>query len=180
MTRIMLPVFSKPNSRNIPWDIASKFALRLTASCNNSTIPTASPRSSPPSSYMLPPPRNQLSSKLSDVGAHAIESEGVEGVRFAVWAPNAEVVAALPAISTAGIPRVIRCACAMAASGRFSFPAWRRGPIYKSRFAHEMAVSSSSPILMGSSEVPPKTASTVWRSQITNGRMAMDGRSGRT
>ena len=39
-----------------------------------------------------PPRRRHQSRSLARLGAHLVEVDGVAGVRFAVWAPNAEVV----------------------------------------------------------------------------------------
>ena len=46
---------------------------------------------------------------FNKLGAHVIEHDGVSGVHFAVWAPNARA-SAWSATSTAGTAACIRCA----------------------------------------------------------------------
>ena len=62
-----------------------------TAARSRSTTPTASARSFPiPISTCTPKARSTRPG--ARFGAHIVVSEGVRGVRFAVWAPNAEIV----------------------------------------------------------------------------------------
>ena len=58
------------------------------------------------------------------LGAHPIELEGVQGVSFVVWAPNARRVSVVSDFNF-GTAAGMRCAYVATATGRFSCPAPR-------------------------------------------------------
>ena len=96
------------------------------------------------------------------LGAHLTRSEGVAGVRFAVWAPNAEVVSAVGDFNTwdrtrhpmrlrdSGIWEIFMPGLAAGANYKYSV---------LSRFGSEQLKSDPYGFF---SEKPPKTASIVW------------------
>ena len=76
------------------------------------------------------------------LGAHLVEVDGVKGVRFAVWAPNAET-SPWPASSTSGTRAAIPCGGATAASGRSSCPGSARAPPTSTTSARASPATSS-------------------------------------
>ena len=69
----------------------------------------------------------KLYESWNTMGAHCMTVDGVDGVRFAVWAPNAETVSVAGDFPTPGIPAAIPCACAMPASGKIFLPHAKAG-----------------------------------------------------
>jgi 1,4-alpha-glucan branching enzyme len=97
------------------------------------------------------------------MGAHVVTCEGVEGVRFAVWAPNAELVSVVGDFNRwdrTWHPMRLRDA----GIWEIFIPGLAEGTIYKysvlSRFGTEQQKSDPYGFF---SEVPPKTASVVWK-----------------
>jgi len=96
------------------------------------------------------------------MGAHPVHCEGVEGVRFAVWAPNAEVVSVVgdfndwderrhPMRSRSGVWELFVPGVGVGTNYKYSVRArWRN---YRQQKSDPYGFSS---------EVPPKTASVVW------------------
>jgi 1,4-alpha-glucan branching enzyme len=96
------------------------------------------------------------------MGAHPVHCEGVEGVRFAVWAPNAEVVSVVgdfndwderrhPMRSRSGVWELFVPGVGVGTNYKYSVRArWRS---YRQQKSDPYGFSS---------EVPPKTASVVW------------------
>jgi len=96
------------------------------------------------------------------LGAHLANSEGVEGVRFAVWAPNAEVVSIIGdfnAWNRAFHPMRLR----EGGIWEIFIPGLGVGACYKyavlSKYGHVQEKSDPYGFF---AEVPPKTASIVW------------------
>jgi 1,4-alpha-glucan branching enzyme len=98
------------------------------------------------------------------LGAHLVESEGVPGVRFAVWAPNAEVVSVIGdfngwdsrrhpmRLRTGGIWEIFLPNLPEGANYKYHVRSRFQG--FQEQKADPYAVRS---------ECPPKTASIVWR-----------------
>ena len=87
------PGFFTATSRRRPTTIGSASTL-YSGERRSSTIRTASlPCSRPFELYLHGEGTNYESYRT--LGAHAVTCEGVDGVRFAVWAPNAEVVSVI-------------------------------------------------------------------------------------
>ncbi len=96
------------------------------------------------------------------MGAHPVDCEGVEGVRFAVWAPNAEVVSVVgdfndwderrhPMRSRSGVWELFVPGVGAGTNYKYSVRArWRA---YRQQKSDPYGFAS---------EVPPKTASVVW------------------
>ena len=95
-------------------------------------------------------------------GAHLTTVEGVAGVRFAVWAPNAEIVSVTGDFNEWDARRH-PCAGATRASGKSSCRTRRKAiPTNTSCARASSATSNSKPTRRGfRSEVPPKSASIV-------------------
>ena len=96
------------------------------------------------------------------LGAHIVESLGVTGVRFAVWAPNAEVVWS-SAISTTGTRAGIRCALRNGGIWEIFIPGIGAGMPYKYyvRSRHLGHRQLKADPYGFACEVPPKSASVV-------------------
>ncbi len=97
------------------------------------------------------------------LGAHLMQVEGVDGVRFAVWAPNAEVVSVIGDFNRwdrTFHPMRLR----EGGIWEIFIPGLGEGANYKysvlSRFGHEQQKSDPYAFY---AEIPPKTASRVWR-----------------
>ena len=97
------------------------------------------------------------------LGAHPTTSEGVDGVRFAVWAPTAAVVSVIGEFNRwdrTWHPMRLR----EAGVWEIFIPGLTEGANYKysvlSRFGHEQQKSDPYGFF---AEVPPKTASIVWK-----------------
>ncbi len=96
------------------------------------------------------------------LGAHVVESEGVRGVRFAVWAPNAELVSVVGDFNRwdrTWHPMRLR------ESGVWEIfiPGLGEGAVYKySVLARDGREQQKSDPYGFFAEVPPKTASIVW------------------
>ena len=109
--------------------------------------------------------RDAISNWRRALGAQSISLGGVNGVRFAVWAPNAKSASLWSAISIRGTVGGIRCVCAIARGFRsYLFPASRRG----SRGANTILLALTATVLRGNpdplarqSEPPPQAASIV-------------------
>ncbi|HEV2446319.1 MAG TPA: 1,4-alpha-glucan branching enzyme, partial [Candidatus Sulfopaludibacter sp.] len=96
------------------------------------------------------------------MGAHPVDCEGVDGVRFAVWAPNAEVVSVVgdfndwderrhPMRSRSGVWELFVPGVGAGTNYKYSVRArWRA---YRQQKSDPYGFAS---------EVPPKTASVVW------------------
>jgi len=97
------------------------------------------------------------------LGAHFVRSEGVEGIRFAVWAPNAEVVSVVGDFNRwdrTWHPMRLR----EGGIWEIFIPGLGEGANYKysvlSKLGHEQQKSDPYAFF---AEVPPRTASRVWR-----------------
>ncbi len=96
------------------------------------------------------------------MGAHPVDCEGVEGVRFAVWAPNAEVVSVVgdfndwderrhPMRSRSGVWELF--VPGVGAGTNYKYSVRARFRAYRQQKSDPYGFAS---------EVPPKTASVVW------------------
>jgi 1,4-alpha-glucan branching enzyme len=96
------------------------------------------------------------------LGAHVVECEGVRGVRFAVWAPNAEVVA-LTGDFNGWHDRIHPMRRREGGIFEFFYPNLQAGAIYKYSIhvAGGARQLKSDPYAFAT-EVPPKTASIVY------------------
>jgi 1,4-alpha-glucan branching enzyme len=99
----------------------------------------------------------------NSLGAHLVEMEGVRGVRFAVWAPNAEVVSVIGDFN-GWDPRAHPMRLRSAGVWELFIPGLGEGTIYKyyvrSRF-HGYRAEKADPYAFYF-ECPPKSASVVW------------------
>ena len=97
------------------------------------------------------------------LGAHLRTVDGVAGVNFAVWAPNAESVGDRRRLQRAGTAAATRCgSTSPAACGSCSFPASSAGTHYKFAVKHRggHVVEKCDPYGFAA-EVPPRTANIV-------------------
>ena len=108
-----------------------------------------------------------------------ITCEGVAGVRFAVWAPNAEVVTVTGDFNEWDRSGAIPCACATAASGRFSCRASTRASVTSIPCVSQVQrdTSRTSATLTASSRrFRRRCASVVWSTvQLRLERRRVDG-----
>ncbi len=99
----------------------------------------------------------------NSLGAHLVEVEGVQGVRFAVWAPNAEVVSVIGDFN-GWDPRAHPMRLRSAGVWEIFIPGLGQGTIYKyyvrSRY-HGYRAEKADPYAFFF-ECPPKSASVVW------------------
>jgi len=97
------------------------------------------------------------------LGAHLMEVEGVAGVRFAVWAPNAELVSVIGDFNRWD-RRFHPMRLREGGVWEIFIPGLGEGANYKysvlSRYGHEQQKSDPYAFY---AEIPPKTASRVWR-----------------
>ena len=111
------------------------------------------------------------------MGAHMVECQGVPGVRFAVWAPNAEVVSVVGdfnewderrhpmRLRTGGIWEIFMPGVGAGTNYKYSVRAPSRGYRQQKSDPYGFAM-----------EVPPKSASVVWDLEdLSMERSAVDG-----
>ena len=107
--------------------------------------------------------RARISASSTSWARILIDHEGVDGVHFAVWAPNAAPRLGGRRLQRLGRPPPRRCGgAATPASGRSSCPASREGALYKYEIVgpRRRRCCRSRPIRSASAaELPPETAS---------------------
>ena len=102
------------------------------------------------------------------LGAHCLTHEGVTGVSFAVWAPNANRVSVVGNFNGwDGAQHPDAAAWEVPASGKLFIPDLRAGELYKYeiRSAGLPTFLQSRPLRLSTLEVPPNTSSIVFKSK---------------
>ena len=93
------------------------------------------------------------------LGAHVCEQDGVKGVSFAVWAPNAKRVSVVGTAAPASCANIRPAAC-----GTFSSPVWARAKFTNTKSKRSRTIFSPNPTR---SAFMPKNVRITRRSSMT-------------